>query len=69
MFHSNNEGINSDPLMCAILAPFFMQPKIPIADEARGQNIFGLTYENMNQLTVKSAWLPRGTLKTTCGLF
>jgi len=29
-----------------------VQPKIPNAVEARGQNLFGLTYENMNQLTL-----------------
>jgi len=35
--------------MWAILAPFFMQPKIPIAVEARGQKLYGSTYDNMNQ--------------------
>jgi len=57
MLQSNKEGRNSDPSMCVILSPFFMQTETQIAVEARGQNLFGLSYENMNQLTLKSALL------------
>jgi len=50
--------------MCAILAPFFIQPKISLAAEVLGQNLaFRIDlrkHENMNQLAVKSALLPEG---------
>src|SRR6218665_592735 len=34
---TRREGRNSDPSMCSILVPFFIQPKIPL--EGLGQNL------------------------------